>query len=148
MEPMYVCNAGHACIVFLFKICIGRASCGSVLIIFSLTVWARRTTVPLFHVPIFATIKCCDQSSNLAPYKYCFQPGDSEDKEHDAFVLFKMCHFSKKRKGYTPNVKLAIVSQLSCGAVLVSYFKLFPGHEHCLLLACYSLLGLYLAHYI
>ncbi|CAO2045548.1 unnamed protein product [Urochloa humidicola] len=34
--------------------------------------------------------------------------GESEDKEPDAFELFKLCHFSKKKKGFTPNVQLVI----------------------------------------
>ncbi|CAN6326044.1 unnamed protein product [Urochloa humidicola] len=34
--------------------------------------------------------------------------GDFEDKEPDAFELFKLCHFSKKNKGFTPNVQLII----------------------------------------
>jgi hypothetical protein len=31
-------------------------------------------------------------------YKHCFQGGEFEDKEPDAFDLFKLCHFSKKKR--------------------------------------------------
>ncbi|CAL4925597.1 unnamed protein product [Urochloa decumbens] len=34
--------------------------------------------------------------------------GGFEDKEPNALDLFKLCHFSKKTQGYTPNVQLAI----------------------------------------
>ncbi|CAL4916466.1 unnamed protein product [Urochloa decumbens] len=34
--------------------------------------------------------------------------GEFEDKEPNALDLFKLCHFSKKTQGYTPNVQLAI----------------------------------------
>ncbi|CAL4991559.1 unnamed protein product [Urochloa decumbens] len=34
--------------------------------------------------------------------------GEFEDKELDALDLFKLCHFSRKTQGYTPNVQLAI----------------------------------------
>jgi len=46
---------------------------------------------------------------------------EEEDKEHDAFELFQMCHFSKK-KGYTPVVQSVIVSLLSNGAVVTWIF--------------------------
>jgi hypothetical protein len=46
-----------------------------------------------------------------------------EDKGADAFKLFKLCHYSKK-KGYTPAVQVAIVRQLSNGAFYYAYFQL------------------------
>ncbi|KAG2544304.1 hypothetical protein PVAP13_9KG025200 [Panicum virgatum] len=45
--------------------------------------------------------------------------GESEITEPEAFDLFKLCHFSKKKQGYTPNVQLAIVSQLSYGVLSI-----------------------------
>ena len=64
-------------------------------------------------------IKFCDQSSNLAPYKNCSSAGEFENTEPDAFDLFRLCHFSNKKQGYTPNVQLAIVSQLSYGVLSI-----------------------------
>lgn len=46
-----------------------------------------------------------------------FQEDEYKDKEADAFDLFKVCHYSKKKEGYTPTVQLAIVRQLSNGAL-------------------------------
>ena len=56
-------------------------------------------------------------------YKHFFQEDGHEDegKEHDAFELFQMCQFSKK-KGYIPAEQLVIVSLLSNGAVLIWIF--------------------------
>lgn len=31
-----------------------------------------------------------------------------KDNEPDAFELFKMCHYSKRRKGFAPDIQLAI----------------------------------------
>nr|TKW12344.1 hypothetical protein SEVIR_5G030100v2 [Setaria viridis] len=57
---------------------------------------------------ILATMKCCQQVKNLAPYKCCFQGDKYKDQEPDAFDLFKECHYSKKNKVYTPIIQLAI----------------------------------------
>jgi hypothetical protein len=46
-----------------------------------------------------------------------FQGDEFKDKEADAFELFKLCHYSKKKKGYTPDVQSAIVSHLANGAL-------------------------------
>jgi hypothetical protein len=46
-----------------------------------------------------------------------FQGDEYKGKESDAFELFKLCHYSKIKKGYTPAVQLAIVSQRSNGAL-------------------------------
>jgi hypothetical protein len=59
-----------------------------------------------------------------------------EDKGADAFKLFKLCHYSKK-KVYTPAVQVAIVRQLSNGAFYYDYFQLSHDMNHvcCLFLA-------------
>jgi hypothetical protein len=44
---------------------------------------------------------------------HSFQAGENEGNELDAFGLFKMTHFSKRKKGYMPNVQSAIVSLFS-----------------------------------
>jgi len=42
------------------------------------------------------------------------QGDEYKDKEPDAFDLFKICHYSKKKKGYTPTtVQSIIVRHLS-----------------------------------
>ncbi|TVU13238.1 hypothetical protein EJB05_40773, partial [Eragrostis curvula] len=41
--------------------------------------------------------------------KCCFQGDKYDDEEPDAFELFKACHYSKRKKGYTPAVQLAII---------------------------------------
>jgi hypothetical protein len=46
-----------------------------------------------------------------------FQGDEFKGKEADAFELFKLCHYRKRKKGYMPAVQSAIVSQLSCGAL-------------------------------
>jgi hypothetical protein len=46
-----------------------------------------------------------------------FQGDEYKGKESDAFELFKLYHYSKIKKGYTPAVQLAIVSQRSNGAL-------------------------------
>jgi hypothetical protein len=60
---------------------------------------------------VFLKRTCCVLNELAVPNKHYFQGGEFEDKEPDAFDLFKLCHFSKK-KGYKPNVRLAIVSLL------------------------------------
>ncbi|CAN6204022.1 unnamed protein product [Urochloa humidicola] len=65
--------------------------------------------------------QCLKNKDNRAQVKFpsttgsCSYPvfvenlgGEFEDKEPDAFELFKLCHFSKKTQGYKPNVQLAI----------------------------------------
>jgi hypothetical protein len=44
---------------------------------------------------------------------HSFQAGENEGNELDAFGLLKMTHFSKRKKGYMPNVQSAIVSSFS-----------------------------------
>lgn len=63
-----------------------------------------------------------------ASYK-CYFQGD-EDKGADAFKLFKLCHYSKKKKGYTPAVQVAIVRQLSNDAFYYAYFQLSHDMNH------------------
>ena len=38
-----------------------------------------------------------------------FQGDKYKDHDPDALDLFKECHYSKKKEGYTPTVQLAIV---------------------------------------
>jgi hypothetical protein len=44
-----------------------------------------------------------------------FQGDEFKDEEADAFELFKLCHYSKKKKGYTSVAQSAIVSHLANG---------------------------------
>jgi hypothetical protein len=44
---------------------------------------------------------------------HSFQAGENEGNELDAFGLFKLTHFRKKKKGYMPNVQSSIVSLFS-----------------------------------
>jgi hypothetical protein len=44
---------------------------------------------------------------------HSFQVGENQGNELDAFGLFKLTHFSKRKKGYMPNVQSAIVSLFS-----------------------------------
>lgn len=47
--------------------------------------------------------------SNIIRYGYFFQGDKYKDHDPDALDLFKECHYSKKKEGYTPAVQLAIV---------------------------------------
>jgi hypothetical protein len=78
----------------------------------------------MVFLKFFPTIKCCDRFSNLNPYKHFLQEDENEDEdtEYNAFDLFKICHFSKKKDGYTPAVQSAIVSLLCDGAFLTWIF--------------------------
>ena len=49
----------------------------------------------------------------VPPCKFFFQAAEYKDKEPDALDLFKMCHYSNKKKGYTPTVQSSIVRQPS-----------------------------------
>ena len=49
---------------------------------------------------------------------------EEDQEEPNAFDLFKLCHYSKKKKGYTPNVQMAIVRLLSNDGVSNVYFRL------------------------
>jgi hypothetical protein len=53
-----------------------------------------------------------------------FQGDEFKGKEADAFELFKLCHYSKRKKGCMPAVQLAIVSQLSGGALYLLIFNI------------------------
>jgi hypothetical protein len=44
---------------------------------------------------------------------HSFQAGENEGNELDASGLFKLTHFSKRKKGYMPNVQSVIVSLFS-----------------------------------
>jgi hypothetical protein len=53
---------------------------------------------------------------------HSFQAGANEGNELDAFGLFKLTHFSKRKKGYTPNLQSAIVclfTYASCFQLLI-----------------------------
>jgi hypothetical protein len=51
---------------------------------------------------------------------HSFQVGENEGNELDAFGLFKLTHFNKRKKSYMPNVQSTIVSLFS----YASYFQL------------------------
>jgi hypothetical protein len=53
-----------------------------------------------------------------------FQGDEFKGKEADAFELFKLCHYSKRKKGYMPVVQSSIVSQLSCVALYLLIFTI------------------------
>jgi hypothetical protein len=53
-----------------------------------------------------------------------FQGDEFNVKEAAAFELFKLCHYSKRKKGYMPAIQSAIVSQLSCGALYLLIFNI------------------------
>ena len=73
--------------------------------------------------------------SNLAPYECNFQGDKYKDQEPDAFDLFKECHCSKKKKGYTPTVQSTIVRKLSHCAIRYAFFLVMStDHEPYLLL--------------
>ena len=61
-----------------------------------------------------------------------------KDKELDAVDLFKMCHYSNKKKGYTPTVQSAIVRQHLIVLFRDAYFLISCDHKpvfYCLLLS-------------
>ncbi|TVT99087.1 hypothetical protein EJB05_55573, partial [Eragrostis curvula] len=54
-------------------------------------------------------IHMTNQVNSQVTCKCCFQGDKYDDEERDAFELFKACHYSKRKKGYTPAVQLAII---------------------------------------
>uniref|UniRef100_J3ME77 Uncharacterized protein n=1 Tax=Oryza brachyantha TaxID=4533 RepID=J3ME77_ORYBR len=52
---------------------------------------------------------CWDQISKVGAYTCGFQGDKFKDQGPNAFDLFKLCHYSKKNKGYTPTLHMAIV---------------------------------------
>jgi hypothetical protein len=64
---------------------------------------------------------------------HSFQACENEGNELDVFGLFKLTQFSKRKKGYIPNVQSVIVS-------LFSYASCF----HLLILNCSKLFATFL----
>jgi uncharacterized membrane protein len=56
---------------------------------------------------------------------HSFQAGENEGNELDAFGLFKLTHFSKRKKGYMLNAIFHCKFVLLCMLFSVAYFKLF-----------------------
>ena len=56
---------------------------------------------------------------------YCFQGDKYKDQELDALDLFKECHYSNKKNGYTAAVQSAIVRKFSNKAYCNANFLLY-----------------------
>jgi hypothetical protein len=59
----------------------------------------------------------------------------NNDQESDALDLFKKCHYSKKKNGYTSTVQLANERHL-CTMFLKLVFLVLPCDHTMFLLAC------------
>ena len=63
---------------------------------------------------------------------YCFQGDKYKDQELDALDLFKECHYSNKKNGYTVAVQSAIVRKFSNKARNANFLLYLMNHICCL----------------
>ena len=79
------------------------------------------THMLFLHFLFYEVLWTCELTAPM----YCFQGDKYKDQELDALDLFKECHYSNKKNGYTAVVQSSIVRKLSnkahCNAKFFGY---------------------------